>query len=162
MKFWPPSLSADMDDHKLEPFPLPPAPDIYLNYVHVHSMKLIKAWDILFIIDKPLVGSPICLTWANTGCSCSWWPVWTNTDTGRQIRQFCENGNRFWNQTQTIEGLKVYDKKLNLQNCSTGLISNKIRDLFKVKLYTIRSETKIKGERKKEREKKKEREGARL
>ena len=38
---------------------------------------------------------------------------------------------------------------------------NKIRDLFKVKLYTIRSETKKKSERereKKEREKKRERE----
>ena len=39
------------------------------------------------------------------------------------------------------------------------IMNNKIRDLFKVKLYTIRSETKKKRERKKrEREKEKERE----
>ena len=36
--------------------------------------------------------------------------------------------------------------------------NNKIRDLFKVKLYTIRSETKKKRKREREREKKRERE----
>ena len=36
--------------------------------------------------------------------------------------------------------------------------NNKIRDLFKVKLYVIRSETKKKRERERERKKKRERE----
>ena len=55
---------------------------------------------------------------------------------------------------KTILVLFGSQKEMNL---GSELMSNKIRDLFKVKLYTIRSETKKNKEREREREREKER-----